>query len=1105
MNTLIPNVIDEFIHSTNEHDVILKEKIKTKIGKNDSKFNIEIFLSALLYTTPIDPIKHKYFKKILLENIQLIKNKYCLSETSLDESSEDDELMDTSSDSYYEDDVDSERNLNKNRLPILSSNKMCLYTFSQKNVSMNYESRNITIDWDIALRALCETILSDKWHKQIHSKINVPRTIICAIVKGDKIKGLSYINEVMMGGCLDKKITDCGEYMISNKVIPTPPSNMNYEINISDIQLYLKKMSEISSTPNSPLLISNAINNNPLNKKISTQEYSSLIADSFFGKNSMYLDCSSTSPTSLSNLNIKPIVENNNVKKLVDHTKTIREHFKSKALYKTCDPSDITHDITKFMTYVYAYTMLKYEDTMKECNKIIENNLNSKLQEDQGKSFVYRLIMDKDFIISHVIAYIFRKGPYYCHQNPYFGVLYIDENTRKIRDCLKKLEIIGREIRTEVQKGKFKEMIENNKDLMKYINDNYNIDKVFNKIQKHKTNVSPLTWQAIPVQGLPINKLYIILQKQCNFLESERLCKFMSDKSDSEYICLEIKSDIITEYEIESSIRKLFEIEPELPRKNHIIVNTHANRKFLVIYMPLLFSLRNVSYSYVFNSSNRCVKHFPMYPIYMLMMYTETKTKLENENKIAIRAVISTIVSWITNSRKVCEEVLHVKDDLFELYSYFDNIISRWWDDGDVMTMYKSINRACRSYKKELNNESHSYTLFSTILAFVFIRKPHFIKSSTLFIINKIMETNKEIKKKFPDLYEYYDRLFKFSKQNKSHKSINMNDPKNKGLTDGLWKNMDGEPDRYVMPWLDTYFLCCTNIISHIEARLILESIKCSIIPKARRKTRGKKYHMELCGRLTDYVSAFSTRYSKGFFGAKSEISYKDSLKVPNRTGLATFMRILEWVSLHSIEERKNIEIGIGPCNIDPQELIESPPLLPVYMSLDGLPIYNDESLFFCVDNSARNDSTGYSHLCDSILHHACQVSKDLNVCQMELEYKINNPNNIPNDLFSSFVYSNFEDSINTSIRKHIEFKTQEYYKKRKIDWSKVYNKCHIEYEDKRRKIQCENKRRKIQPNGVNNYVNVNQNVKNQNCNNTPQNTEFYKRFNLESFIKLLT
>ena len=584
--------------------------------------------------------------------------------------------------------------------------------------------------------------------------------------------------------------------------------------------------------------------------------------------------------------------------------------------------SDISLDTVKYILLMYLYTESVFD----------EYKIN--LKDNYG----FNYLSNPCFVFSYVLMYIFRKGMFNYHKEQDIPLLYLNNE-----DAFEKIEEIAETIRGALENSTLEQLV------TKEQLERFNIEKTHEKLQNKRILVNENKWQCVNIRIGNVDQLKCYLIKNCMVLEYEYLEKFMFGRNSKDFILVKFE-EIINCFELEVSIKALIKEEQGILECDNLyfIIKMFDNEVCMIIYEPLLYLLRDISYSHVYGNANRAILNLPMYPNYMYMLYSRNKVferkqcdpKLailcSNAQNISLRAVIKIVLSWVSGRKKLKKKVLQISDPIFCVYERFTDIIERW-ESPDILI--DSLNYGHRQYG---SNES---SILSAILGFILLREDHYIEKSVLHFIHCVFEKRKRyVKEAYPDLYKFYDTLYNLN-QRSSDDLHRMTIPA-KSMAP-LWQTIEND-DKYAMPWVYTYLLCCSDLVTDKEARIILCGIRPLNMPEPVEVVPGREVQEILSVLLGVYFTKFGKPYNRQYNGLK--IPTKEVVDGTCKTSLVCYLfRSLEWVSLHDEKDRGYMyQAGndlLGPTNVDPYDLFHTPSLFPIAIENNQLK-YSDESLF---------------------------------------------------------------------------------------------------------------------------------------------------------------
>ena len=955
--------INAFINSNEDYDRDLKTKIKSTIKIRDG--DLIPFLTSLKYPLDVYCYKHKEFNRIFKQSITDVKEKLPSTSNSLNEE-----------ESFYVNTIDN----------------------STPNIIINNESEDIiepvepvdeldikNIPWDVALRALCETIVNPEWYNRIQSLDEIPLSLVISL------KNIKYFT----------------------KILPT-----------------ISETYQIVSKPYGKKSINKVIYHYRINN----------------------------------NLDVKK-------KKQID-TVSITKSYIRKYNGKT-SPYDIDKNLIETISLIYIYSNYRYVTELQRLSKL-------KSQLADGNKHI-TLLCNPAFVFSFIMMCLFEKCTITSDHTSVFKD-YMDyegsDNGRDTKEiyvntqfleCYEThsktfdlIDNITEEIRNMLISDKLS-VIKGFKGINRFITD-LNLHEMHQHINDYKEISNTRKWTAMETYSDKIKNLYDLLNHHNMIYERERLKEFFINRNQKHYVFLRFK-ERVTEYELDMTLRSILVEEPQLKgqEKNYIIMNLSDEAICLVIKIPLLFAIRDVSYSYVFSNPKRITKSVPMYPVYLTMLYTEYayisnyESSISN-NDIALRSVIRVLSTWITKQPNIHQKILHVDDSLFSIYRLLTKLISKW-DSVDLI--FDDVIESYQSYIFDVQHKgkSEESSLFSALLGFIALREPHHIERDGVEMMNMIFQDEdrkNRLMSVFPSLCVYYQRLKEISDASDTD-TINMT----KVDMSGIWDDVDKE-DKCLMGWVESYILCSSNYLKNSEARFLFCCIRPERMPNARKYFSGKHFQEELSSSMRVYLERFSKPTSVSYYGLRKPVK-EASLRSDRKEIVCLMFRMMEWASLHMPNirgELLNEDINpLGPCNVEVFDLLYSPPLLPVSIRKSNNQVnlvYTDESLFICkmptsiqiVNNNisssknqiANNSIVDVQHyMIDIVFHYYKYICNGI----ANSRYMNNLDENNPDMLLM--------DAIHTCSQSYQDDKKRRANRKRKLNWDHYFTREDEEYERARK------------------------------------------------------
>ena len=463
-------------------------------------------------------------------------------------------------------------------------------------------------------------------------------------------------------------------------------------------------------------------------------------------------------------------------------------------------------------------------------------------------------------------------------------------------------------------------------------------------------------WRALELVPKRVTQLMEYLQDRKRFIEAEQLCLFFKTRQRDRYACFQFVESQTSAHEIITAIEMLILQEPALHSfsTEYTMIGGHN----LVMHHGLLVALRDVSYSFVFNSARRGVKMLPVYPAYMMMLLAARPIPhhVPEAKNIAIRSVITAIAYWINGKRQVTQGILEVSDPFFEIYTYLHTLVARWPRKSDIASAVKKAydnakgksSNAAAAALDESGCNGREGDILSMILSLIYLRDRHFISMEAVKKFNTLMHkrpmASKACKENFPNLHKYMALLKKRHYDSKMTR-IEMKLHPEKDAS--LWSEFKDPEERRIMPWVDLYLLLCTDTVKHdATARCILSGITVETLPKMCGQSKGLHYQEKLYTRLEQYCSSFTRKINESYKIFAYKAPDECFLGSVSLTPISYLLRILDWHSLHKPEQRADLEDVEGPCEVDPNTILQNAPLIPISCDNSGYPLYSERCLF---------------------------------------------------------------------------------------------------------------------------------------------------------------
>lgn len=1051
----ICDVIEKFCTSTDPRDRKLLTLVFLRINGCKNVAGIRELLASLLFPIGISLEKHrsflfyfryklqKYYPLELLENqTRYSKNRILATEEQPEEDSsqEYDEfyIYNLSHNSSVAD-----RSLANSPKPY---EYICVEPFCYDHEdckpiqSCDYEITGTRLDWDTGLRVICSTIISKKWRRTIKSLDQIPPSLASTLsryphfhlstwhsVTKAKVKIPVYFSSPSGSPSGDEdELHDYqdGQHDICDDYSRDHDGDSDHDDDNNDHDP--SENDEFDDYSHTESKFNNFVSQSGKHKPIVRTENS---YDSIDQPSSSSSTCLTPSTTDQEYETDSPVQSGSPYStypqdKFYAESEIIPQHLPEQKKYSLANLANYTPSLDgilsclddssyctfsreqndqwkldasfyELMAIVYAFAKVYLSPSIASIIKLSEKESHCEIS-----NYFYGVLCDETFLLSNLVAMMFRKGRLSLHNSLYFGMLYTEpcetivtdmslaDFKQKHRSLKGKIFVnISRSITPEyvtrievdrlsevyvtrrypIRKGYllreiFDSMHKISSKLLELLNSGGQIfdlslfpkqvknlfkelDYVsyYDRISESLKLTSPRKWEPYKIRHFTVDSLLHLLHRQGLFLELERLNVFMKGKNMKDYVWIEFNGRYPSRYELELTLSMVKTQEKTISEDCSIIIQSLEGRSHLVFKLSDLSLFKNVSLSCVYSNPKKLSRNIPIFPIHMMLNYTRSiHNRHPNEQKVSLRCLVKSVLCNISANSRSDIGVMEIDDPLFDIYELLPLLLSRW---DDVKCMSDAIKH---SYQMIISEKKEN-CIFGVLLGFIKIRCPKYLSGESILSINRILKScSSTTATQFPDLCGYFAR---FAASVISRKPLSQRYEISfltKDGCDDLWMNLSHSGNKQHMPCFDLYQFCCSILVSHETARNILLMIQPNSPPKHRLDPKGKLVQTALRFQLGEYISSFGTeQHPETYIWARTRYVRPVGIENEHQLHLMIFMQIVEWISLHGKSDRAKVEDTIGPCYVDPFVLNRKPLELPVYLREDTHELfYYNRTLF---------------------------------------------------------------------------------------------------------------------------------------------------------------
>ncbi len=658
----------------------------------------------------------------------------------------------------------------------------------------------------------------------------------------------------------------------------------------------------------------------------------------------------------------------------------------------------------EFLAIIYSFAKVELAPFIESIIALARERAN-----DEISNYFDGILCDETFLLSNLVAMMFRKGRLSLHNSLYFGVLYTEPCQTTVtgmspEDFKRKYKVQTRKSFVSIARPSPAcpyvainvDRLSDQSVTRKYEPKNgYILGTIFEQLHKISKKLLDLIrsadifdlpmlprpvsllvnkinyqscygllsrspkyqkWEPYKIRYFTVESLSHLLHRQGLYLELERLNVFMMDKILEEYVWIEFQDRLPTRHELENTLSLILPQEKAISPSSFMIVQSLENRSHLVFKLCEFSLFRNVALSYVYANPKKICKNIPIFPLHIMLSYTRSSSYKphSDEHLVSLRCLVQSIFSSITTNSRIDFSVMEVSDPLFSLYEFLPVLLSRW---DHISLMQDAI---LDSYRI-VSEGKRENCIFAILLGFIKIRSPKYLSSDSIIAIDGILKNSPGASRHFTDLCAYFSRLsYQILSATKSTSTSGKFEMriKKENFPD-LWTNLPFPGDRPHMPCVELYQLCCSSIIPHSTARNILFMIQSGIIPKHRLVSKGKQVQLSLEKQLGEYVASFGIEEDpSSYIWSRKRYIRSIGLGNEHQSYLMNFMQMIEWGSLHGKTDRVQLDDLLGLCHADPFVLSRKPMQLPVYLDSNTQQLhYYNSTLFIATCPTHSSDS----------------------------------------------------------------------------------------------------------------------------------------------------